>query len=94
MSGARRVFNGYIIRAMTTPDLFELTDLTGQPLADRMRPQCLDDYAGQDHILAPGKPLRTAIETARLHSMILWGPGCWRTPQAIDFIRFRPCLQA
>lgn len=59
---------------MTTPDLFHSTDLTGQPLADRMRPRTLDEYAGQDHILAPGKPLRIAIETARLHSMILWGP--------------------
>ncbi|MGE3481025.1 MAG: replication-associated recombination protein A [Gammaproteobacteria bacterium] len=45
-----------------------------QPLADRMRPRSLDDVAGQDHLLAPGKPLRSALEAGRLHSMILWGP--------------------
>lgn len=45
-----------------------------QPLADRMRPAAVDDVAGQDHLLAPGKPLRRAIESERLHSMILWGP--------------------
>ena len=47
--------------------------LTG-PLADRMRPRSLDDVAGQDHLLAPGRVLRTAIERGELHSMILWGP--------------------
>jgi len=45
-----------------------------QPLADRMRPAAVDDVAGQDHLLAPDKPLRRAIESERLHSMILWGP--------------------
>jgi len=45
-----------------------------QPLADRMRPRTLDDLFGQEHLLAPGKPLRQAIEGGRLHSMILWGP--------------------
>jgi putative ATPase len=45
-----------------------------QPLADRMRPHTLDDLFGQEHLLAPGKPLRQAIEGGRLHSMILWGP--------------------
>jgi putative ATPase len=45
-----------------------------RPLADRMRPQTLDDYAGQEHILGPGKPLRTQIENDRLTSIILWGP--------------------
>ncbi len=45
-----------------------------QPLADRMRPQNLAEYAGQDHLLAEGKPLRQAIEANRLHSMIFWGP--------------------
>jgi putative ATPase len=39
-----------------------------------MRPKSLDDFAGQEHLLAPGKPLRKAIETSSLHSMILWGP--------------------
>jgi putative ATPase len=45
-----------------------------QPLATRMRPQTLDKYVGQTHILAPNKPLRNAIESGILHSMILWGP--------------------
>jgi len=45
-----------------------------RPLADRMRPSRVDQVTGQRHILAPGKPLRQAIESDRLHSMILWGP--------------------
>jgi putative ATPase len=45
-----------------------------QPLADRMRPRQLDQVFGQAHLLAPGKPLRLAIESNRLHSMIFWGP--------------------
>jgi putative ATPase len=44
------------------------------PLAERMRPRTLDEVAGQAHLLAPGKPLRVAFESGRLHSMILWGP--------------------
>jgi putative ATPase len=44
------------------------------PLADRMRPQSVDEFAGQQHILAPEKPLRVAIENGRLHSMVFWGP--------------------
>jgi putative ATPase len=45
-----------------------------QPLADRMRPRRLDEVAGQQHLLAPGKPLQRAIEAGVLHSMIFWGP--------------------
>lgn len=45
-----------------------------KPLADRMRPRSLDEYAGQQHILKPGKPLYEAIKSGRLHSMIFWGP--------------------
>ncbi|WP_242521623.1 replication-associated recombination protein A [Motiliproteus sp. SC1-56] len=45
-----------------------------QPLAFRMRPATLDEYAGQAHILGPGKALRTAIEQGLPHSMVLWGP--------------------
>jgi putative ATPase len=44
------------------------------PLAERMRPQTLDDVLGQGHLLDPGKPLRTAIERDQVPSMILWGP--------------------
>ncbi|MFT6436572.1 MAG: putative ATPase [Candidatus Azotimanducaceae bacterium] len=45
-----------------------------QPLAARMRPTYLDELVGQEHLLAKGKPLREAIESSTLHSMILWGP--------------------
>ncbi|MDF3029455.1 MAG: recombination factor protein RarA [Moraxellaceae bacterium] len=51
-----------------------MADAPYQPLAARMRPSRLEEYAGQQHILAPGKPLREAIEAGHLHSMILWGP--------------------
>ena len=44
------------------------------PLAERLRPRTLDEVAGQQHLLGPGKPLRAAFESAHLHSMILWGP--------------------
>ncbi len=44
------------------------------PLAARMRPRSLDEVAGQDHLLAPGRPLRALIDADRLSSVILWGP--------------------
>jgi putative ATPase len=44
------------------------------PLAERMRPQALDEYVGQDHLLGQGKPLRLAIEADDATSMIFWGP--------------------
>lgn len=49
-------------------------DAPYQPLAARMRPQRLEEYVGQQHVLAPGKPLREAIDAGHLHSMIMWGP--------------------
>ena len=60
---------------MNAPDLFGNVS-TGRPspLADRMRPRTLDEIAGQDHLLEPGKPLRALIEGDRVPSMILWGP--------------------
>ncbi|MFB1489997.1 MULTISPECIES: replication-associated recombination protein A [unclassified Thiocapsa] len=48
--------------------------MTDAPLAERMRPATLDGFFGQQHLLAPGKPLRGAIESGQLHSMIFWGP--------------------
>ena len=45
-----------------------------RPLADRMRPRTIDEVAGQRHLLAPGRALRSALERGQLHSMILWGP--------------------
>jgi putative ATPase len=47
---------------------------TYRPLADRMRPQSLESFVGQSHLLGTGKPLRRLIEGSSLHSMILWGP--------------------
>ena len=44
------------------------------PLAERLRPKTLDEVIGQPHLLGPGKPLRVAFQSGRLHSMILWGP--------------------
>jgi putative ATPase len=63
-------------------DLFDkpVESAVRQPLAARMRPRALDDIAGQNHILGPGKLLRRAIEADRLSSIILYGPpGCGKT---------------
>ncbi len=58
-----------------TTDLFSDAAEPGyQPLAARLRPRTLDEFAGQGHLLEPGKPLRQAIERQQLHSMIFWGP--------------------
>jgi putative ATPase len=56
-----------------TPDSSVLAG-TYRPLADRLRPQSLDEYVGQSHLLGAGAPLRRALESGRPHSMILWGP--------------------
>ena len=58
-------------------------DRLSRPLADRLRPTCLDEIAGQDHLLAPGAPLRRMLDSRRLSSFILWGPpGCGKTTAA------------
>ncbi len=49
-------------------------EMAGAPLAERLRPQVLDDIMGQDHLVGPGAPLRALIESDRLPSMIFWGP--------------------
>jgi putative ATPase len=55
----------------------------GAPLAERMRPRSLEEFAGQQALLGPGKPLRLTIESDDLGSMILWGPpGCGKTTLA------------
>ncbi|GAC1683898.1 MAG: replication-associated recombination protein A [Terriglobales bacterium] len=73
----------------------------GRPLADRMRPQTLDDFVGQEHLVAPGKPLRTQIERDDIGSLIFWGPpGTGKTTLAqiiahltkADFIEFSAVL--
>lgn len=55
-------------------DLFGAPQKVYEPLAARMRPVRLQDYAGQSHLLAEGKPLRTALEQGAAHSMLFWGP--------------------
>jgi putative ATPase len=76
-------------------------ELSGRPLADRMRPRTLDEYLGQEHILGPGKPLRAQIESGHLTSLILWGPpGSGKTTLAAliaaqsraDFVPFSAVL--
>ncbi len=58
-------------------DLFQAAGLTPEaprPLADRLRPQALDEVVGQDHLLGPDGPIRRMADARRLSSMILWGP--------------------
>ena len=57
---------------MEQPSLFERE--ISQPLAARLRPQTLDEYVGQTHLLGPGKVLRKLIESDNISSMIFWGP--------------------
>ena len=44
------------------------------PLAEQLRPKSLDDFTGQSHLVGPNKPIRKAIETGQVQSMIFWGP--------------------
>lgn len=58
-------------------------DAGPRPLADRMRPQTLDEFIGQEELLGPGKPLRVQIERDDVTSMLFWGPpGCGKTTLA------------
>ena len=56
------------------PGLLASAPAPTAPLAERLRPKTLDEVIGQQHLLGPGKPLRVAFDSGRLHSMILWGP--------------------
>ncbi len=74
--------------------LSEPEDASGakRPLAERMRPDRLEDYVGQEHILGPGKPLRRQIELDQLTSVILWGPpGVGKTTLAKLIARVTRC---
>jgi putative ATPase len=75
----------------TTPPSDDAVDRR-RPLADRMRPRSLEEFAGQEHILAPGKPLRAQIDHDQLTSMILWGPpGVGKTSLAQLIARLTRC---
>src|SRR6516165_1546784 len=72
-----------------------------RPLADRMRPRTLDEYVGQEHLVGPGKPLRTQVERDDTGSLIFWGPpGVGKTTLAkiiagmtrAEFIEFSAVL--
>jgi putative ATPase len=74
---------------------------TTRPLADRMRPRTLDEYAGQEHLIGPGKPLRTQVDRDDTGSLIFWGPpGTGKTTLAkiiasltkAEFIEFSAVL--
>ncbi|MBV9156445.1 MAG: replication-associated recombination protein A [Acidobacteriaceae bacterium] len=89
------LFDASPLRAEEPPESLD------RPLADRVRPQSLDEYVGQQHILGPAKPLRAQIESGHLTSMILWGPpGSGKTTLAAlvaqqsraEFIRFSAVL--
>src|SRR5690348_5412959 len=76
------------------------TDRT-RPLADRMRPRTLDEFVGQEHLIAPGKPLRAQVDRDDISSLIFWGPpGTGKTTLAkiiarmtrADFIEFSAVL--
>jgi putative ATPase len=70
-----------------TASLFE--SAAGQPLAARMRPRTLDEIVGQQHLLAPGKPLREAIERGTIGSVVFWGPpGSGKTTIARVIARY------
>jgi putative ATPase len=83
-----------------TPSADTATDRT-RPLADRMRPRSLEEFAGQEHLIGPGKPLRTQIDRDDTGSLIFWGPpGTGKTTLAkiiarmtkAEFIEFSAVL--
>jgi len=82
------------------PNAGSTADAT-RPLADRMRPRTLDEYVGQEHLIGPGKPLRTQVDRDDTGSLIFWGPpGTGKTTLAkiianmtkAEFIEFSAVL--
>ena len=62
------------------------------PLADRIRPQTLDDVVGQRQLLAPGKPLRRIIESGKIPNMIFYGPSGVGKPTVARIIADRTSI--
>ncbi len=56
------------------PSASKKPSVSGEPLASYLRPQSLDHFIGQQHVLGTGQPLRKAIDSGQLHSMLFWGP--------------------
>jgi putative ATPase len=82
------------------PNAGSAADAT-RPLADRMRPRTLEEYVGQEHLIGPGKPLRTQVDRDDTGSLIFWGPpGTGKTTLAkiiasmtkAEFIEFSAVL--
>ncbi len=76
-AGVREIYAQFMERLFDTgpdPSRRRNVPLEDEPLPARMRPRTLDEFAGQEHVLAEGSALRTAIESGALHSMILYGP--------------------
>lgn len=68
----------------TTGNLLSGGNEALRPLAERMRPETLDEMVGQRRLLSPGSALRRAVESGSVHSMVLWGPpGCGKTTLAL-----------
>ena len=88
MVGTLSRYNERVARHRSTsfpgPDLLSVDREHLRPLAERMRPRTLDEMVGQKRLLAPDSALRRAVESGRVHSMILWGPpGCGKTTLAL-----------
>ena len=66
-----------------TQTKFQILTTVMEPLANRIRPQTLDEFVGQTHLVGAGKPLRLAIEQKHVFSFVLWGtPGVGKTTLA------------